>query len=494
MNESAQVSKDKLMNLRFPDRMLINGRLVSAVSGKTFSVENPATGQPVANVPAGDKRDIDLAVAAARAAFDGGPWRQLRYTERTEILWRWSDIILANIDEMARLETIDNGMPLGFATDCIRAGVNTLRYYAGMCSKIYGRTSEISGNGQQYHTYSLSEPVGVAGLITPWNGPFPTVCTKVAPALAAGCTVVLKPAEQTPLTALRMANFAMEAGVPAGVFNVVTGLGETAGAALANHPDVDKISFTGSTAVGKLIVQASANNLKRLSLELGGKSAAFIFEDANMQEAIPTAAMGIFRNTGQMCFAGSRLFVQDSVLDKVVAGITEVAQSLRLGNGLDPGTQLGPLISAKQLTAVMNYVEIGRAEGAEVVTGGSAVMGPGYFMKPTVFLKTNAKMRITREEIFGPVLVVQPFSSLDDVASLANDTTYGLGGGVYTRDISKAHLVAKALRTGNVWVNCYGFTDKTMPFGGYKQSGLGREGGPDGIDAFLEKKAVYIRL
>lgn len=480
--------------LALPKGMLINGRFVDARSGKTIDVVNPATGAIISKVPAGDKADVDMAVIAARAAFDKGVWRRKKYSERADILWRWTDLILANIDEMAHIETLDNGMPLASAMNAIRVGVSTIRYYAGMCSKIYGHTSEISGGGQEYHAYSVCEPVGVAALITPWNGPFATACTKSGSALAAGCSAILKPAEQSPLTALRMAEFALEAGIPEGVFNVVTGYGEAAGAALASHPDVDKISFTGSTAVGKTLVRAAADNMKRLSLELGGKSPVFLFNDADMSEAIPAAAMGIFRNSGQVCFAGSRLYVQNDVYDNVVSELAQFAEKVRLGSGLDSQTQLGPLISEQQRSRVMNYVDSGKSDGATLVVGGSVIDGPGYFMKPTIFAKTGPAMKIVKDEIFGPVLVVERFGSIEDVAGIANATPYGLGAGVYTTDVSKAHRVAKEIRAGNIWVNCYGFTDKTLPFGGYKQSGWGREGGYEGIDAFLEKKAVYVRL
>jgi len=475
-------------------QMLIGGRFVDAISGRTLDVENPATGKIFTTVPAGDKQDVDLAVRAARDAFDRGIWRSKKYSDRAEILWRWSDIILQNIDELSEIETVDNGMPLANAVAIVRYSANTIRYFAGMCGKIGGRTIDISGGGLDYHAYSLSEPVGVAALITPWNGPFAVAATKSATALAAGCSVILKPAEQTPLTALRMAELAMAAGIPEGVFNVVTGIGEAAGAALAAHPDVDKVSFTGSTAVGKRLVQAAAGNLKRLSLELGGKSPVFIFDDANIEEAIPIAAMGIFQNSGQICYAGSRLFVQKKSFDKVVSGIADFAEKIRIGHGFDATSQLGPLISGEQRSTVMNYVQSGVAEGAEIVTGGSVIGGPGYFMKPTVFAKTDPEMKIAREEIFGPVLVTAPFSDVDDVARLGNASTYGLGAGVYTSDVSKAHRVAKALRAGNLWVNCYGFTDKALPMGGYKQSGWGREGGFEGMEAFLEHKSVYVKL
>ncbi len=477
-----------------PIRMLIGGKWLDAISGETIPVENPATSEVVARVPAGDREDVDLAVRAARDTFDSGAWRKLEAAQRAEILWRLTDAILANIDEFARLETLDNGMPAKHAVHSIHAGVTTLRYYAGMCTKLYGQTSEISGNGREFHAFSLKEPIGVVGLITPWNGPFATLCNKAGPALASGCSVVLKPAEQTPLTALRFAEIAMECGIPEGAFNVVTGFGRSAGAALTHHPDVDAISFTGSTAVGKEIVGAAAGNLKRLSLELGGKSPVFVFDDANMVETIPAVAMGIFRNSGQVCFAGSRLYVQDRSYEQVLEGVADFARQLRVGDGTDPATELGPLISQAQTERVLSYVESGQAEGAELVTGGVKIGTKGYFVQPTVFANVDAKMKIAREEIFGPVLSVARFSSIEEATSLGNATRFGLGAGVYTQDVSKAHRLAKSLRAGNVWVNCYGFTDKRLPFGGYKESGWGREGGAEGIEAFLESKTVYVRL
>lgn len=476
-----------------PRQMLIGDRWVAARSGETIAVENPATGAVIGQIPAGDGRDIDLAVAAARASFNARVWRGLPAERRASILWRLADMLDANVDELARLETLDNGMPQSFARAAVAAATNGLRYYAGMCTKIFGRTVNMGGD-LEFHAYSVNEPVGVVGLITPWNGPLATLCTKLSPALAAGCSVVLKPAELTSLTALRLGELALEAGVPPGVINIVTGHGHVAGAALCEHMDVDKISFTGSTAVGKSIVTASAGNLKRLSLELGGKSPVFIFDDADLEEAIPAAAMGIFRNAGQVCFAGSRLYVQPKVHDKVVAGIEAFAKTLVIGDGFEPGVQMGPVISQKQRDRVLSYVESGLAQGAELVTGGRTRGDKGWFVEPTLFAGAGPDMSIVREEIFGPVLSVQRFDGLEDVARLANETPYGLGSGVYTTDVGKAHKAARLIEAGMVWVNCYGRTDKSLPFGGFKQSGWGRENGPEGIDAFLEKKSVYVKL
>lgn len=476
-----------------PRRLLIGGDWVDAESGEMMAVEDPATGREIGRVPAGGKVDIDKAVAAARKSFDSRVWRGMPYDQRAALMWKLSDLILENLDELIQLEVLDNGMPSAFAKATISGAADGLRYYAGMCSQIHGRTSNV-GSDLEFHAYSVAEPVGVVGIITPWNGPMATLFTKLAPALAAGCSIVVKPAELTSLTALRAGELILEADFPEGVVNIVTGVGSIAGAALVENLDVNKISFTGSTAVGKSLVVAAAGNLKRVTLELGGKSPVFIFDDADLETAIPAAAMGIFANTGQVCFAGSRLYVQDGIHDQVVAGIEAFAKRLKLGSGLDTGNHLGPLISSKQRERVLSYIESGRAEGAELVTGGGVFGEEGWFIEPTIFTGAKPDMRIVQEEIFGPVLSVMRFDGIEDVARLGNATTYGLGAGVYTRDIGKAHKAARLLDAGNVWVNCYGRIDKTLPFGGFKQSGWGRENGPEGIDAYLEKKAVYVKL
>lgn len=433
--------------------------------------------------------------SAARRSFESRIWRGKTAAVRSQILWAFADLVEANLEELRHLEILDNGMPQAFADYVVRGSAEWIRHYARLATSIFGRNVSGSVSGEQaFHAYSAHEPVGVAGLITPWNGPIITFALKVAPALAAGCSVVVKPAENTPLTALRMGELAAEAGIPDGVINIVTGFGHEAGAALANHPDVDKISFTGSTAIGKSIVQASAGNLKRLTLELGGKSPCIVFDDADMDTAIPAAAMGIFANTGQVCFAGSRLFVQRKSFDRVVDGIADFAKSLKIGNGLDPENDLGPLISDRQHQRVLEYIGIGQAEGAKLVTGGGSRGGSGFFVEPTVFADVNANMRIVREEIFGPVLVATPFNDIDEVIRAANDTRYGLGAGVFTNDVNKAHRLADRIEAGNIWVNCYGIMHPALPFGGYKESGWGREAGTEGLDAFIEKKAVVIQL
>ncbi|MDP9090255.1 MAG: aldehyde dehydrogenase family protein [Pseudomonadota bacterium] len=474
-------------------RMLIGGDWVLAKSGETIRVEDPATGQEISQVPAAARIDVDNAVAAARRSFDARIWRGLPPARRAELMWALADLILANTEELARLEVLDNGMPNAFAKATINGAADGLRYYAGLCRQVHGRTANV-GADLEFHAFSVAEPVGVVGLITPWNGPIATLCTKLAPALAAGCSIVAKPAELTSLTALRLGELILEAGIPAGVVNIVTGLGHVAGAALAENSDVDKVSFTGSTAVGKSLVVAAAGNLKRVTLELGGKSPVFIFDDADLDVAIPAAAMGIFANSGQVCFAGSRLYVQSGIHDRIVAGIESFAKKLKLGSGLDPATQLGPLISSKQRERVLRYIESGRSDGAELVTGGGACGERGWFVEPTVFTGTTPDMQIVKDEIFGPVLTVMRFDGLQDVARLGNATTYGLGAGIFTRDAGIAHKAARLLDAGNIWVNCYGRLDKQLPFGGFKQSGWGRENGSEGIDAYLEKKAVYFKL
>ena len=479
--------------LASPRRMLVGDDWVDASSGATLDTRDPATGRTIASVPAGNASDVDRAVRAARATFTSRVWRGTSGPRRAEVLWRYSEKIVEHADELIRLEVLDNGMPATFARALITSAVDGLRYYAGHCVQSDGRTSTV-GADLAFHAFSAREPVGVVGLIVPWNGPIASTMNKLAPALAAGCSVVLKPAEQTPLSGLRLAGLALEAGVPPGVVNVVTGTGPEAGAALAAHDDVDKISFTGSVPVGKSIVAAAAGNLKRVTLELGGKSPVFVFDDADLEATIPAAAMGIFGNTGQVCFAGSRLYAQPGIHDELVAGLREYTQGLRLGNGFDSATQLGPLISEDQRRRVLEYVDSGLAEGAEIVTGGHAVGDEGYFMEPTIFAGARPDMRIVQEEIFGPVLTVMPFEGVDDLARLGNVGNYGLGAGIYTRDVGTAHRGAKLLDVGNVWVNCYGLRDKSLPFGGFKQSGWGRENGPEGLDAFLESKAVYIKL
>jgi phenylacetaldehyde dehydrogenase len=472
--------------------MLINGKWVGAVSGKTFPTYNPATGEVLAQVAEGDKEDIHRAVSAARAAFQkGSSWKKLTPSERGRLMWKLAELLEKRTEEFAQLESLDQGKPVTIARVAdVPVSVDQLRYYAGWATKIEGNTIPISAHGGQFLAYTLRDPVGVVGQIIPWNFPLIMATLKLGPALATGCTVVLKPAEQTPLTALLLGELIQEAGFPDGVVNIVTGYGETAGAALAAHPDVDKIAFTGSTEVGKLIVHAAAGNLKKVSLELGGKSPNIVFQDAEIDSAIPGAANAIFFNQGQVCCAGSRLYVEDQQFDQVVDGVSQLASKIRMGPGMDATTQMGPLVSEEQLNRVCSYLESGFSEGARATVGGKREGDKGYFVKPTVLVNTNEKMKVVREEIFGPVVTVMPFSDIDDLVAKANNTPYGLAAAVWTRDIKKAHRIASELRAGTVWINCYGVLDSAMPFGGYKQSGWGREMGHQMLDLYTEVKSV----
>jgi phenylacetaldehyde dehydrogenase len=480
-----------------PRKLFINGQWTEAASGKTFETPNPATGQTLARIAEGDAEDIDRAVRAARNAFDDGPWGRLTPSERGRIIWRIGDLILAHAEELAQLESLDNGKPYPVALGAdVPLAADMFHYMAGWATKIEGNSINISVPympGANFHSYTLREPIGVIGQIIPWNFPLLMAAWKLAPALTTGNTVVLKPAEQTPLTALRLAGLIAEAGVPDGVVNVVSGFGETAGAALAAHPLVDKVAFTGSTEVGKLIVHAAAGNLKKVTLELGGKSPNIVFDDAS-PEAVEGAANAIFFNHGQCCVAGSRLYVQEGRFDEVVEGVAQIAKSIKLGPGMESGTQMGPLVSEEQLNRVTGYLDSGRSDGATAVTGGGRWGEAGYFVEPTVLTHTSPDMKVVREEIFGPVLVAAPFQSIDDIAAVANDSEYGLGAGIWTRDISKAHALAKKLRAGTVWINCYNVFDASLPFGGYKQSGWGREMGHEVLEAYTEVKAVTAQL
>ncbi len=479
-------------------KLFIDGEWVDAASGQTFETPNPASGETLATVAAGDAEDINRAVRAARRAFDDGPWGRFTPSERGRIVWRIGDLILDHLEELAELETLDNGKPIGVARAAdVPLAADLFHYMAGWATKIEGNSISISvpyAPGANFHAYTLREPVGVVGQIIPWNFPLLMAAWKLGPALATGNCVVLKPAEQTPLSALRLAELIAEAGVPDGVVNVVTGFGETAGAALAAHDDVDKVAFTGSTEVGKLIIQAAAGNLKKLTLELGGKSPNIVFSDADPDTAIAGAANAIFFNHGQCCVAGSRLFVQEDHFDEVVAGVTDIAKSIKLGDGFDPETQMGPLVSDEQLRRVTDYLESGKNDGATATSGGGRWGDRGYFVEPTVLTNTSPDMSVVREEIFGPVVVAAPFESVEDIAKVANDTPYGLGAGIWTKDISKAHALAKKIRAGTVWINCYNIFDAALPFGGYKQSGWGREMGHEALEAYTEVKAVCAQL
>ena len=479
-------------------QLFIDGELVDAKSGKTFDTVNPATGETLATIAEGGAADIDLAVRAARRAFDDGPWGRMTPSERGRIIWRIGDLITEHLEEFAELETLDNGKPLAVARAAdVPLAAELFRYMAGWATKIEGNTIALSvpyAPGAEFHAYTLREPVGVVGQIIPWNFPLLMAAWKLGPALATGNTVVLKPAEQTPLSALYLAEIMAEAGLPDGVVNVVNGYGETAGAALAAHDGVDKIAFTGSTEVGRLIATAATGNLKKVSLELGGKSPNIVFADADPEAAIAGAANAIFFNHGQCCVAGSRLYVEADRFDEVVAGVADIAKSIKLGDGLDAATQMGPLVSDEQLEKVGGFLDSGRSEGATIVTGGARQGERGFFFQPTVISKTRPDMRVVREEIFGPVVVASPFESMDEIAATANDSPYGLGAGIWTRDISKAHALAKRIRAGTVWINCYNVFDAALPFGGYKQSGWGREMGHEALEAYTELKAVCTQL
>jgi phenylacetaldehyde dehydrogenase len=492
------LDKDVEAFVATPRQLFINGKWTDAASGKTFETPNPATGETLARVAEGDREDINRAVGAARKAFDDGPWSRMSPSERGRIIWRIGDLILEHTDELAQLESLDNGKPFAVAQAAdVPLAADLFHYMAGWATKIEGNTISLSVPympGANFHSYTLREPLGVVGQIIPWNFPLLMAAWKLGPALAAGNCVVLKPAEQTPLTALRLAELIAEAGMPAGVVNVVPGFGETAGAALTAHMDVDKVAFTGSTAVGKLIVAASAaSNLKKLTLELGGKSPNIVFDDAG-PDAIEGAAHAIFFNHGQCCVAGSRLYVQQGRFDEVVDGVAEIAKSIKMGPGIEPDTQMGPLVSEEQLRLVTGYMESGEAEGATALAGGGRYGNRGYFVEPTVLTNTRPDMKVVREEIFGPVLVAAPFSDLDEIAAVANDSEFGLGAGIWTQDIRKAHAMAKKLRAGTVWINCYNVFDAALPFGGYKQSGWGREMGHEALNAYTEVKAVTTLL
>jgi phenylacetaldehyde dehydrogenase len=475
--------------------LLIYGKRTEG-SGDPIPVLDPATGRQIAMVQAAGADDVDRAVAAARRSFSDGCWRDLAPDERRRVLWHLADLIEQRAKELAHLEVMDNGMPLAFAEWEVRSCQSWLRHFATQATQLFGRnaSSSMSGGGVDFHAYSTVQPIGVVGLIIPWNAPAGSFVIKAAPALAVGNSVVVKPAENTPLSALWLGELALEAGIPPGVLNVLPGHGAVAGQALADHPDVDKISFTGSTQTGKSIVRASADNLKRVTLELGGKSPAIVCDDADVEKAIPQVAMAIFANTGQVCFAGSRLYVHSSVYDQVVEGVAQFARDLKIGSGFDPVNLLGPLISQMHQDNVCDYIDKGRKAGASVVTGGEVVGDIGFFVEPTIFADISQEMAINREEIFGPVLVATRFDDINEVVRLANDTRYGLGSGVFTRSVNKAHLIARKIEAGNVWVNCYGTVHPSLPFGGFKESGWGREMGTEVIQAFTEVKSVFVQL
>jgi phenylacetaldehyde dehydrogenase len=492
------LSAPTLAFLHRPHRLLIDGRWVDAVAAETLQTFDPATGILLAGVAAGRAEDIDLAVAAARKAFEA-VWSRVGPGQRAALLRKLARLIEANAEMFTEIEILDNGMPRMIASLTVGNCIEMLEYYAGWATKIEGVTTtpppHVTAVGEAL-TYTLREAVGVVGQIIPWNVPLSMAVMKLAPALAAGCTVVLKPAEETPLAALLLGEMILEAGIPSGVVNIVNGRGESAGAALAAHPDVDKIAFTGSTDVGRKIIMAATANLKKVSLELGGKSPVVVMPDADLARAIPGVAMAAFFLQGQNCMAGTRIFAHAAIHDRLVRGLIDFANGMVIGNGLDPATQIGPLINAHQAARVQRFIEGGLADGATLAAGGTALTRPGYFLRPTIFTNTRPEMAIVREEIFGPVMAIQRFDTtdLDAIARLANASVFGLSGSVWTTSLSTAHRLVSRIRAGHVSINCHGAVATNIPFGGYRQSGWGREFGREGLDAYLETKAVTAQL
>jgi phenylacetaldehyde dehydrogenase len=476
-----------------PREILIGGKWSSANSDGQIDIINPSNGKRISQLAEASSADVNSAVGAARKAFDEGPWATMKPGARAHLLYTIADAMAARAEELAQLETLDSGKPIIAARGDVQAAIGAMRYYAGWADKITGTTHAINMPGD-FHTYTIKEPAGVAALIVPWNYPIVMAAMKLGPCLAAGCTAVLKPAEDTSLTALRLGEIFLEAGLPEGVLNIVTGYGATVGNTLINHPDVDKIAFTGSTATGKAIAHAAADGLKKVSLELGGKSPNIIMPDANLEAAIPASAMGIFWNTGQTCTAPSRLYVHEDIKDEVIAGIAAVGKGMKMGPGLDDETMLGPLVSQKQLDRVKSYLDIGVSEGAKIAAGGNQVGDSGFFLEPTVIEQTDNSMRIVQEEIFGPVLVAQSFKTEEEAIALANDSAYGLGGCVWTQNLGTAHRVARKIKAGIIGVNTPMGADWDVPLGGYKQSGVGRENGKEGLDLYLNTKSIFVSL
>ena len=476
-------------------QMIIGGRQVGALSGERINLHDPSTGKTIGTVPKASAADVDAAVESACQAFASGVWRDLQPARRARILLAFADLVEKHAEELAHLETLDSGMLHMVAQMMPGEVAGYLRYYAGWATKIHGVTSDVSSPfAGEMHGYTLKQPVGVCALITPWNFPLSLAAIKIAPALAAGCTCVLKPSEEAPLSTLRLVELAHEAGVPPGVINCVTGLGLDAGAALAAHPRVSKVAFTGSTQVGKEIVRAASGNLKKVTLELGGKSPVIVFDDADIDAAVAGAAMGIFMRSGQACIAGSRLYVQRKSFDRVVEGIAGIAAAMKIGDAFASDTQLGPLISEKQLRRVASLVDGGVADGARLVTGGAMAGGEGYFMEPTILADPGKGSAVAREEIFGPVLCAFPFEDVGEVVAAANDSHYGLAAAIWSRDVGKVHRVARALEAGVVWANCTFVADPSLPVAGHKQSGWGAELGREGLDPYLATKAIYVSL
>lgn len=479
-------------------RMLINGQWVDAICGARLEVCDPADEREIATVPAGDQQDIDLAVTAARKAFESGEWHDMRPVQRERLLLKLADLIEANALSIAEIESIDNGKSMTVARYVdVALTVDFFRYMAGWATKIEGSTNDLSAPfapDNKFVAFTRKEPIGVVGAIVAWNFPLLLAAWKLGPALATGCTVVLKPAEQTPMSALRLGELIQEAGYPAGVVNIVTGYGHSAGAALACHPGLNKITFTGSTEVGKLVGKAALDNMTRISLELGGKSPIIVLDDCDPAVAAAGAAQAIFFNAGQVCCAGSRLYVHKKIFDRVVSDLSDIAGKMKIGNGLDPATELGPLVSREQMERVCSYIGSGIEQGAAVASGGVRAGPTGFFVQPTVLVNVNPKMRVVQEEIFGPVLVAMPYDDLDEVAAWANNTAFGLSASIWSNDLSRVHRLIPKIKAGTVWVNCHNILDSAMPFGGYKQSGFGREMGKASLDLYTESKSVIMSV
>jgi aldehyde dehydrogenase (NAD+) len=481
------------MQLAKPGKILINNEWCEAESGKRFDVFNPATEEKLTDVAEGDAADVNRAVKAARQAFENGPWKKMSARERGRIINRIAILLDKHKEEFAQLETLNNGKPIAETLNAdLPLSIECFEYYAGLADKIHGDTIPVNGN---FFNYTLREPAGVVGQIIPWNFPLLMAAWKLGPALATGCTVVLKPAEQTPLTALKLGELLIEAGLPAGVVNIIPGYGPTAGAAIATHLDVDKVAFTGSTEVGKTVMRLASNsNLKRVSLELGGKAPNIVFADSDLDAAVNGAMRGIFFNQGEVCCAGSRLFLEEKIHDQFLSQLKHRVEKMVLGNPLDPKTQMGAQVSKEQFNKILGYIEQGQKEGAKLVTGGSPAQPKGYFIKPTILEGVNNQMTVAREEIFGPVVCAIPFKNQEDLHRQANDTVYGLSAGIWTRDIGKAHRLAKEIKAGTIWVNCYNCFDAASPFGGFKQSGFGRELGKYALEMYTQVKSVWVSL
>jgi acyl-CoA reductase-like NAD-dependent aldehyde dehydrogenase len=474
-----------------PKQLLIGDKWVPARSGETFEAVNPATEAVIGSFAAGGRADIDDAVIAARRAFENPNWAAISPHQRSALLLKLARLLEENAEELAQLESLNNGTPLSMTRGQMLASAQTFTYYAGWATKIYGETNPSEG---AFFSYSLREPLGVCGLIVPWNGPISSAAWKLAPALATGNTCILKPAEQTPLSSIRLGELILQAGFPPGVVNIVTGFGETAGAAISEHPDIDKVAFTGSTAVGKMITRAASDNLKKTSLELGGKSPNVIFEDADIDKAVAASVGAFCYLSGQICVAGTRIFIQEKIYDQVVQRLADYTANFKVGDPFDPATTMGPVVSAEQFQRITSYFDVAKADGARIAVGAATLGGKGYFIKPTLYADVKNGMRIAQEEVFGPVAAAIPFKDENDAILQGNDTVYGLAAAVWTKDVGRAHRVARALKAGTVWVNTYLKVDPISGFGGYKQSGTGRELGPHSIDAYTQMKTVYIDL